>query len=416
MSYRAWHSSVVKSFRVAYPTPWWFGFSILPTIVLAPVLVVHGFSDIPEQPAPLYYLLGAQAETLGTIFVLAFTFSLVAAQVAARYSHLLFHRILGSWALWYACPFGAGIILPLFLLHGQFFLWSVQISLLIAVYCIVSLLPFAVAVRGLLSISGAITEKKNQISDAKSDKEICDRIRDLSEIAVGALSLKDYQVFALGVRELADLARTSVEKDTLPILIGNETLKMLSRTADDRFASETLLDTMVEIGIKQPTESELVANGEMMNLVLEAQRSANIAKFRSYSEGIRVIGQCARNGISKLRPTVTKASLTILYTITERSISELPTISETPQQAVRMLGEITQATLASSLALNDHDELISLSIAQIEAIGTKAGAANRPEIKDLSKVQFRRLLNDNSSNGLRMRGRAQAAMSVLCQE
>ena len=306
--------------------------------------------------------------------------------------------------------------MPLFLLHGPFFLWSVQISLLIAVYCIVSLLPFAVAVRGLLSISGAISEKKDQISTARSEKETCDRIREMSDIVVGALSLRDYQVFSLGLREFADLARTSVEKTNLPILIGNETLKILLRNVDDRFASETLLDTMVEIGIKQPTERELVANREMMNLALEAYRSANIATFRSYNDGIRVIGQCARHGILDLRPLLTKTCLTILYTITERGISELHTISETPQQAVRMLGDIAQAMLASSLPSSDHDELFSLAIAQIEAIGTKAREANRPEIKDLSKVQFRRLLNDNSSNGLRMRGRTLAAMSVLCQE
>ena len=202
MSVAIWRTALQKSFKTAYPNALWAWSSLLATLTLAPIVICFGFQRVPEKPDPLYFLLGAQAETLGTIFVLAFTFSVVVAQVATRYHRVLFDRILGGWAMWYAVPFGIGIILPLFLLHGPFFLWSTRISLLIGAYCIFSLIPFTAAVRKLLTISAALDEKHHEVLAATSQVETERSINDLSGITVGALFVNDFNAFEIGVEKL----------------------------------------------------------------------------------------------------------------------------------------------------------------------------------------------------------------------
>ena len=187
-----------SAFAVAYPKGFWLVLNLIGTATAFPILLFFGFTVMPEKKDPLYYLLSAQAQTLATVFVLAFTFTLVAAQITSRYSQRLIDRVLGPWALWYAVPYGLGILLPFFLLQGWFYLWSVTVSVLIMVYCIISLIPFALAVRGLLSISGALAEKKKRIMAAKSDADVQVSLSELVNIVVGALNQKDYESFELG--------------------------------------------------------------------------------------------------------------------------------------------------------------------------------------------------------------------------
>ena len=64
-----------------------------------------GFRIMPEKKESLYYLLSAQAETLGTLFVLAFTFTLVAAQSRLVYSHIMLGRVIGALGIVVRWPF-----------------------------------------------------------------------------------------------------------------------------------------------------------------------------------------------------------------------------------------------------------------------------------------------------------------------
>ena len=157
---RKYSKLLLRSFCFAFPNVHWLTICLATTAILSLVMLWSGFRIMPEKKESLYYLLSAQAETLGTLFVLAFTFTLVAAQITSRYSHIMLGRVIGPWALWYAGPFGVSIILPLYLLRGEFYLWSAQASLLLASYCVLSLLPFVVAVRRLLSISEAMSDIK----------------------------------------------------------------------------------------------------------------------------------------------------------------------------------------------------------------------------------------------------------------
>ena len=413
MTPQNWWRNVGKSFHIAYPQVRWFGLGVVATFVLAPVLWFFGFPAIPDEPAPLYYLLGAQAETLGTILVLAFTGSLVAAQIAARYNRILFHRILGAWALWYACPFGVGITMPLFLLHGDFFLWSVRISLLIAVYCLVSLVPFAVAIRGLLSISEAIRETKDNILADGSPGGRSRRIKELGNIAIGALKLGDYEVFEEGVGELVSAAKASDDKPELSPMISDELLGMLLRNVADRFACQALLGGVVELGMKDVNHDDVVATGRMMDKVVAAYRAVDIATIRSHGGGVMLVRECANTAAARLQPTILQKCQTVLYTMGERAISELPGDAESGRQAVSMLGDIAQMALNSRLSPRDSEVTANLAIAQIEDLAKKSESTRRTEVVKAATLQLLRLTMNNTANGLQIRGTAKTSLSVL---
>lgn len=413
MTPRSWPKALAKSFKTAYPRARWVWVSFLATLSLFPFLVFFGFEGVPKERDPLYYLLGAQAETLGTIFVLAFTLSLVAAQVASRYHRVLFDRILGGWAMWYAAPFGTGIILPLFLLHGYFFIWSTAISLLIAAYCIFSLIPFTLAVRKLLSISEALKEKHNEVLAATDRTEREHLINDLSDIALGALYVNDYNAFQNGVAKLEELADRRTNKKQLTLLVGAEVLELLRRNTEHRFASGILLDAMVKISLYYIPDEKAEITLEMLDHLSDAYAVTDIVTLRSHRETIRSIYQFASAAIVDHRIEEVLRCQNILHTISERAITELPAASETGREAVGMMGEIIQSTLASTIPSVGRDRLLNHAIAQLEAIGTKANAVGQSRVAGSVQVQILRAMRDNTTHGQRIRGRVEASLAVL---
>ena len=118
-----------EPFPPRIPTLGCWSWCWLPSPLWESLLGSGGFPSFPPvDDGALQAVLTAIPATLGTLFVLAFTFTLVTAQIASNYSHILFRRVLGPWVLWYAVPFGIGILLPLYLLNGHFYLWAVEVS------------------------------------------------------------------------------------------------------------------------------------------------------------------------------------------------------------------------------------------------------------------------------------------------
>ena len=113
---------LAQSFSAAYPHPWLLVLILILAAVLTAIGVWRGFPSYPPvKTDALHALLAGLPAALGTLFVLAFTFTLVTGQIASNYSRTLFNRILGPWVVWYAAPFAVGILLPLYLLNGHFF-------------------------------------------------------------------------------------------------------------------------------------------------------------------------------------------------------------------------------------------------------------------------------------------------------
>lgn len=402
-----------RTFKIAYPNPLWLAFSLFLIGLLGLTLILFGFPAAPIQREPFYFLLSTLAGTLGTVLVLAFSFTLVAAQIATRYSQILFHRVLDLWALWYAVPFVVGILLPLFLLHGHFFLWSVQVSLLIGAFCIVSLLPFAVAVRRLLLISEVILENEKRLLDAKSDQDVQALTKQLANISVGALALKDYETFEFGVQRLKDSAITTCGRIELGSHVGREIRGMLFRNADDLYASDILLKAMLELASKQIAGTDSSTREEMLDELADSYRSVNISALRHYDSEVKLIGQLAGFAVAECQSAVVGKFQTILHIIGERAISECSIESESASSAIATLGDMIQIEMKSSLPANDHDRLVRSAVMQIEFLGTTARAANKADIGDLALVQLRRAINTHSNGSERVKRNIEAAIARL---
>lgn len=378
-----------KSFATAFPKPVWLAVSLLITALLGLLLERYGFQAIPKVRDPFYFLLATLAATLGTVLVLAFTFALVAAQIAARYSQLLSDRVLGNWAFWYAAPFAAGILIPLFLLHGRFHLWSVQFSLILGAYCIVSLFPFAASVRRLLSVNEAIQEKTGNLESGKTQCDCYRVANEIGNICLGALNLKDFETFERGVRRLVHSSKTNGPPYLRPA-VATEIRRMVLRTGDDLFASEILLRAMIEIGFDRTSDSDVSIQEQVLNEILGAYESVNVSALQHQSHTIDLLFRESEQAIEQCRTRVAAKLQNLLYVIGGRAISGLPMDLDCGGPVIAALGNLVQAEYRSSLDPAERDDLIIAAVIQIESLGTAARAVNKSTVKISALTELQR--------------------------
>ena len=412
MTLRKLSQPLRRSFRLAFPNVLWLTIGLGATAALSLVLLGSGYRTMPDMKEPLYYLLSAQAETLGSLFVLAFTFTLVTAQITSRYSHIMLNRVISSWALWYAIPFGVSILLPLFLLRSEFYLWSAQASLLLASYCVFSLLPFVVAVRGLLSISETMSDMKNEISIADV-RRTADLVRRLGNISLGALNLKDYETFELGVNELLDGASTGVAAVRLRLLVVMEMRRLIIRTLDEQFASETLGNAIFRLGVSQPIDAPSDTDAEMLNEVVESYKVINISGLRHLEPKIQVIVKYAKVAIDRGDRLTVNRLQSLTHVMGERVISKASLEEELAQQIIATLGNIIQCVMNEGGLLSDQAGVVRSGILAIEYLGTKGLSLNRDDIRDWAVQQLQHITEHSSEVGRQVEGNARASMVVL---
>ena len=404
--------SIGRSFRLAFPNVHWLTMSLAATAILSLVMLWSGFRIIPEMKEPLYYLLSAQAETLGSLFVLAFTFTLVAAQITSRYSHITLSRVIGPWALWYAVPFGVSILLPLYLLRGELYLWSAQASLLLASYCVFSLLPFVAAVRRLLSISETMSDIKQELSTA-DDHTTADLVGRLGNISLGALNLSDYETFELGVAELRDGASLGVASGKSRLLVVKEMRRLIIRTLDEQFASETLGDAIFQLGVSEPIDAHSDTDDEVLNEVVEAYKVINISALRHVEPKIRAIARYAEVAIGRGDRLAVSRLQALAHVIGERVIANAPLTDEMAQQIIGTLGNIVQRVMNEGRLLRDQAGVVRSGILAIEYLGTKGLSLNRDDVREGAIQQLQRVIENSSEIGRQVEGNARASMAIL---
>ena len=371
-----------QSFSAAYPRPWLLVLILALAAVLTAVGVWRGFPSYPpENTNALRALLAGLPAVLGTLFVLAFTFTLVTGQIASNYSRILYYRILGPWVVWYAFPFAAGILLPLYLLNGHFFLWAVQVSLSVGAYCVLSLLPFAVAVRVLLSVETALDDMASQIPVARSTSGIRTLAREMGDISVGALTLRDFAAFEGGVRRLVSSARL-VGEANLRLPISQEIHRMILRNPNDPYAAEFLIKAMADVGLGE-AGADNPTTPELLTETLSAYRSVNIAVFWDQSVAIERVSDLAEHQ----RWAVDKCQA-ILHVIGERSISAAPVDSRSPNLAIMALGRLLQLHIVDLEHSPSDDRDMLTALVQIENLGDRAKLHNNINLSDLAVDQL----------------------------
>ena len=373
-----------RTFSTAYPHPWLLALVLVAIAPLGAVAWLRGFPSFsPIKYDALYALLTGMPGTLGTLFVLAFTFTFVAAQIASNYSNILFHRVLGLWVLWYAVPFGIGILLPLYLLNGHFYLWAVQVSLVIGAFCVMSLLPFGIAVRELVSVEGALVEQAGQITTSETTDEARGFCRDLGDISVGALTLRDFATFELGVDQLVGCSgQTKGTVIRLPVV--QEIRRMILRNPGDQFAAEILTNAIVLAGLGEEGKKHIHEDPKILDEVLEAYRSVHISVLWDQIEAVGRITELARE-----QPLATSQCLAILHVIGERSISEIPVDPGSASAVIRAFGEVLGQQVRSYGRPNGDEGVLLSALRRIERLGERAQLHDKKDLASLAVQQVR---------------------------
>ena len=377
-------------------------------VPLGAVAWLRGFPSFsPIKYDALYALLTGMPATLGTLFVLAFTFTFVAAQIASNYSNVLFRRVLGLWVLWYAVPFGIGILLPLYLLNGHFYLWAVQVSLVFGTFCVISLLPFGIAVRALVSVEGALIEQAKQITTSEIADEARGFCRDLGDISVGALTLRDFATFELGVNLLVSSSGQIAASDVrLPVV--QEIRRMILRNPGDQFAAEILINAMVRAGLGEEGEHYIHGDIEILDEVLSAYRSVHISVFWDQTQAVGRIAELARQ-----QPVVTSQCLAILHVIGERSISQIPVDPGSASAVIRALGKVLRQQVHSYGRPNSDEGVLLSALRRLERLGEQAKLHNKIDIDSLAVQQVRAAIGMCPPGQTPLEERLKAVLAVM---
>ncbi len=164
---------------------YWIYCLILTLIVFSILCCAHP-NECPENAR---YILSAISQGLAAILALVFTITLVVAQMTRRYTamdKIIFRRETKFLMIFFAI----GIIAPLLVIEFEFWEWGVPLSIVIASFCVFSLLPFLVSVNRTIKYDIGIVNLNEEIAEAIEsgyEPRAENKIKELSEIGKDAV-------------------------------------------------------------------------------------------------------------------------------------------------------------------------------------------------------------------------------------
>ena len=154
-----WKKSEIRGRWEKYK--WWILCIIITLAVFVILYYVHPNTDQDNAR----YILSAIAQSLAAILALVFTITLVVSQMTRRYTamdKIIFRRETISLMI----IFGIGIIAPLLVLRISFWGWGVILSIVIASFCVFSLIPFLKGINDVLKYDIGIANLNEEIMEA----------------------------------------------------------------------------------------------------------------------------------------------------------------------------------------------------------------------------------------------------------
>ena len=204
------------------------------------------------------YLLSSISQGLAAAFALVFTITLVAAQLASKYSPLILDQFFTTPIKVFMVFFVISIILPLILLLGLVNRILVYLSLILSITCLTLLIPYFISVKENLKPEKLINRLKDdsiKMTMSKGVKKNFEQnIITLHYINMRAVSEKDYHTLDKGLEALKEIALTE-NMHKLSHFI--ETIG--ENSIDDRFAADMVIDKLTLlteslIGRKSPKD------------------------------------------------------------------------------------------------------------------------------------------------------------------
>ena len=184
---------------------YWIYCLILTLIVLS----ILYYAPLNECPENARYILSAISQGLAAILALVFTITLVVAQMTRRYTamdKIIFRRETKFLMIF----FGIGIVAPLLVLEFGFWEWGVHSSIVIASFCVFSLLPFLMCVNRVLKYEIGFVNLYGETLDAiklNNEANVVKGIIDLESICKGAIKeSRGYTTFEI-INFLSDIGK-----------------------------------------------------------------------------------------------------------------------------------------------------------------------------------------------------------------
>ena len=188
---------------------WWIYCVIIAIAVF--LILYYCYPDTEQDNAR--YILSAISQGLAAILALVFTITLVVAQMTRRYTATK-KIILNSGTKFLMLVFGTGIILPLFALKFGWFCVGVNLSIVIACFCIALLLPFLKNVSDVLMYDVGYVNLYGEITDAiKSENEAktVQGIIDLESICKDAIKESREETTSEIIYFLSEIGEKTIE-------------------------------------------------------------------------------------------------------------------------------------------------------------------------------------------------------------
>lgn len=185
-------------------------YCLIPTLVV--FLILYYFHP-EESPDNARYILSAISQGLAAILALVFTITLVVAQMTRRYTTMdkIIFRLETKLLM---SLFGFGIIAPLLVLYLGSWRWGVILSVVIASFCVFSLLPFLIAVNSVLKYDIGIVNLNEEILEAirsKNEAKAVHGIRDLESICIDAIKESRENTTFNIILSLSEIGKKNIE-------------------------------------------------------------------------------------------------------------------------------------------------------------------------------------------------------------
>jgi hypothetical protein len=192
---------------------WWL-YCVFGTIVFGLILYyLHPSTDQDNAR----YILSAISQGLAAILALVFTITLVVAQMTRKYT-AMDKIIFRPETIVLMIIFGLGIVIPLLVLRFGFFGVGVTFSILIATFCVFSLIPFLKGVNDVLKYDigiGNLNEEILEAIDLNQRPRLSNTIDEIDEISESALRDSREDVVLFISQALSTAGIRSAKKEEL---------------------------------------------------------------------------------------------------------------------------------------------------------------------------------------------------------
>ncbi len=202
-----WKKSEIRGRWEKYK--WWILCIIITLAVFVILYYVHPNTDQDNAR----YILSAIAQSLAAILALVFTITLVVSQMTRRYT-AMDKIIFRCETISLMIIFGIGIIAPLLVLRIRFWGWGVILSIVIASFCVFSLIPFLKGINDVLKYDIGIVNLNEETMEAiksKNEAKTVQGMMDLESICKDAIKESREETTSEIIDFLSEIGKKTIE-------------------------------------------------------------------------------------------------------------------------------------------------------------------------------------------------------------